>query len=158
MTHAQDAANPAKLNHLIYASAAAPGVDAAAVKTILRAARINNGQKAVTGMLLYTAGSFFQVLEGDESTLSALFTIISADPRHTNVTTIIQEPIAQRSFSDWTMGYSLVDQAELEEVEGFSDFFQDGYSFTILKAGRAKKLLAAFGDGRWRSRVDTGAK
>jgi hypothetical protein len=90
--------------------------------------------------------------------LRELFTIISADARHTNVTTIIQEPIAQRSFSDWTMGYSLVDQAELEQVDGFSDFFQDGYSFTILKAGRAKKLLTAFADGRWRSKVESGAK
>jgi len=105
-------------------------------------------------MLLYSVGSFFQVLEGEEATLLELFAIIATDPRHRNVTKIIQEPIARRVFGDWTMGFSALEPAELSGIEGFSDFFQQGISLTNLQSGRAKKLLWAFAQNRWRARLD----
>lgn len=105
-------------------------------------------------MLLYTSGSFFQVLEGEEAVRSELFATISSDPRHSNVTRIIQEPIAQRTFADWKMGYSEVDASELEAIDGFSDFFREGRTLVHLKPGRAKKLLQAFTEGRWRARLN----
>ncbi|MBC7878817.1 MAG: BLUF domain-containing protein [Anaerolineales bacterium] len=150
--------NSANLTHLIYTSVASPQLDASDLKQILQVARSNNSQSSVTGMLLYISNSFFQILEGDEATLIDLFKIISADPRHVNVTMIIQEPIAERAFGDWTMGFSEVAPSELEEVEGLSDFFQKGDSLTNLQPGRAKKLLSAFAKGRWRARLDGAAK
>jgi len=150
--------NPEKLTHLIYTSAAAAQFGPSELKTILEAARSKNSRQSITGMLLHTAGSFFQVLEGDEATLGKLFAVISADPRHTNVTKIIDEPIAQRTFGDWTMGFSEIDPSELGMIEGLSDFFQQGKSLTSLEAGRAKKLLSAFAQGRWRLRVRGGTQ
>lgn len=146
--------NPDKLTHLIYTSAAVPGLDTAELKTILQLARRNNAQRAVTGMLLYIAGSFFQVLEGDETTLTELFAIIAADRRHRNATKIIHEPIAQRAFGDWTMGFSALEPSELSGIEGFNDFFQEGGSLANLQSGRAKKLLSAFAQNRWRARLE----
>ncbi len=142
------------LMHLIYTSAATPKFELPDLKTILQGARINNAKRAVTGMLLYTSGTFFQVLEGEEATLMELFTIISADPRHHGVTRIIHEPIAQRAFGDWTMAYAQVDPEELRAIDGFSDFFEQGYSLINLQPGRAKKLLTAFAQGRWRARLN----
>jgi hypothetical protein len=109
-------------------------------------------------MLLHTSGSFFQVLEGDESTLLKLYSTISSDPRHLKVTKIIHEPIAKRAFGDWTMGFSDIDESELETITGFSDFFQNGNSLANLLSGRAKKLVSAFAEGRWRTRLDGGIK
>jgi hypothetical protein len=74
------------------------------------------------------------------------------------VTKIIDEPIAQRTFGDWTMGFSEIDPSELGMIEGLSDFFQQGKSLTSLEAGRAKKLLSAFAQGRWRLRVRGGTQ
>lgn len=150
--------NPTKLTHLIYTSAAAPGIHASELKTILQRARTKNSQQSITGMLLYTSGTFFQVLEGDESALTNLFAIICSDTRHRNVTKIIHEPIARRSFGDWTMGFAEVDASELEKIAGLSDFFQKGDCLTDLQPGRAKKLLAAFAQGRWRARLGRGSK
>jgi hypothetical protein len=150
--------NPPKLTHLIYTSAAAPGLDASDLRTILQAARTKNAELSITGMLLHTSGSFFQVLEGDESTLLKLYSTISSDPRHLKVTKIIHEPIAKRAFGDWTMGFSDIDESELETITGFSDFFQNGNSLANLLSGRAKKLVSAFAEGRWRTRLDGGIK
>lgn len=145
--------NPEKLTQLIYTSAAAPGFDPTDLKTILKVARIKNAPRSVTGMLLYTSGSFFQVLEGDDATLMKLFPIIASDPRHTNVIKIIHEPIAHRVFGDWTMGFAEVTPSELTSIEGLSDFFQQGESLANLQPGRAKKMLSAFAQGRWSARL-----
>lgn len=149
--------DPLKLTHLIYTSTASPAFNPSDLKTILQAARNNNARQSVTGMLLYTSGSFFQVLEGDEATLTELFAHISLDPRHGNVTRIIHEPIAKRAFGDWTMGFSEVVPSDLETMEGLSDFFGQGNSLIHLRPGRAKKLLSAFAQGRWRARLTADA-
>lgn len=145
--------NPIHLTHIIYTSTAATEFDPAALDGILQRARRTNAERSVTGMLLYTAGSFFQVLEGEEATLAEMFARIAADPRHRGVTKIIEEPIAQRAFGDWTMGYLEVTSSDLESIEGFSDFFQQGNSLVDLPPGRAKKLLTAFAQGRWRAQL-----
>ena len=150
--------NPPKLSHLIYSSEAIPGLEAPDLKRILEKSRVRNAEKLITGMLLHTEGSFFQVLEGDESALLQLFAVISSDSRHTRVTKIIQEPISRRAFGEWTMAFSDIDADELQDIAGSNDFFQDGESFSNLKSGRAKKLLAAFAEGRWRARLEGGSE
>ena len=146
--------NVDKLMHLIYCSAAIPELAPADLRAILETARHRNSQLSVTGMLLYTSGSFFQVLEGDEATVTELFTLIASDRRHKNATMIIREPIARRAFGDWTMGFAEIDAFELAHIEGLNDFFHPGDSLTQLQPGRASKLLAAFAQGRWRARLE----
>jgi hypothetical protein len=72
------------------------------------------------------------------------------DKRHSHLTLIIREPIPERQFAEWTMGFSSVSADKLRKVPGLNDFFRKGSSFTELDAGRAKKLLSAFVEGRWR--------
>jgi hypothetical protein len=146
-----------RLKHLIYTSAAVASFDPPALKAILDLARARNEKRSVTGMLLYSEGSFFQVLEGDENTLNELFAAIAADSRHKRVTKIIDEPIARREFADWSMGFVEAAHDELTSVEGLCDFFQGGNSLANLQPGRAKKLLSAFADGRWQRGVKSNA-
>jgi len=102
-------------------------------------------------MLLHLEGTFFQVLEGAPDAVDGLFGAIRRDARHRQLTVIIREPVAARTFGEWTMGYADITPAELDGIVGANDFFTGGESFTRLGEGRAKKLLAAFRDGRWRS-------
>lgn len=150
--------NVDKLMHLIYCSSATAGLAPADLRAILETARRKNAQRSVTGILLHTSGSFLQVLEGDEATVTELFAVIASDRRHRNATKIIREPIAQRAFGDWTMGFAEMDASELAHIEGLNDFFHPGDSSSKLQPGRASKLLAAFAQGRWRARVEGGAK
>jgi hypothetical protein len=59
----------------------------------------------------------------------------------------------KRSFEEWTMGFSSTSPEKLRRVPGLNDFFQTGSCFTELDANRAKKLLAAFAEGRWRAKI-----
>jgi len=120
---------------------------------LLQQARVNNRQCGISGLLLYTEGSFFQVLEGPAETVDRLFNAISNDRRHMNITVIMREPISKRDFKDWSMGFSDISRHELDQVAGINDFFLRGESFARLEPGRVKKLLEAFRHGRWRGSI-----
>jgi hypothetical protein len=139
------------LVHCIYCSAStAPDVSKADLEAILEKSRQNNAKTGITGMLLYRNGSFFQVLEGDRSAVETLFETIAADTRHLRVTKIVIEPIAERAFASWTMGYPKISSKELAKIPGLNDFFLRGESYMDIGEGRAKTLLAAFKEERWR--------
>ena len=140
-----------KLIHLIYCSTASQKISRKDLADLLAASRSYNEKHGVTGMLLYSEGSFFQVLEGEPPTVDNLYAAISKDKRHKEIVTIIREPIPRRSFGDWTMGYADITPQELDTIAGANDFFTKGESFVNIGAGRAKKLLLAFKMGRWRS-------
>lgn len=139
------------LIHCIYASRASSRLSEATIPALLDDARRNNLALNVTGMLLYIEGSFFQVLEGDAPVVDKLYESISGDARHDRVTQIIREPIAQRSFGDWSMGFVSVSRSQAQGLIGENDFFGSAACLERINPGRAKKLLVAFGAGRWRA-------
>ena len=120
----------------------------------MQQARTANGRLNVTGMLLYTEGSFFQVLEGPPAIVDEVYAKIGLDRRHDRVTKIIYESIPRRSFGGWTMGYSSITKQEIEEIVGLNNFFRKDFDFQQFENERVKKLLFAFAEGRWRKRLD----
>ena len=132
------------LTQCIYASTAVREFKAEELAELLRQARAANERLDLTGMLLYTEGSFFQVLEGETDVIDTLYAKLTADKRHEKMVKIIQEPIPRKSFSDWSMGFSVISRQELGQIDGMNDFFREGHCYGELDSGRAKKLLDAF--------------
>ncbi len=141
------------LIHLIYTSAASHPFAADELMTLLQEARESNERMGVTGMLLYSSETFFQVLEGTEPVIDALYARIRQDPRHHHTVAIVREPIAKRAFAEWSMGHAPLDEKEATALVGMNDFFASGTCFSRLTSGRAKKLLSAFASGSWRARL-----
>ena len=112
------------LSHLIYASTAASKMGQPELRAILESARIVNAQLDVTGILLHSEGSFFQVLEGDVEVIESLYAKIGRDRRHKNAVLIVREPIPNRSFADWSMGFASVTSKDVAGIIGANDFFQ----------------------------------
>lgn len=140
-----------QLIHCIYASKASRTFQEHAIPDLLAAARRNNADRGITGMLLYIEGNFFQVLEGEETAVTEVFERIRLDPRHGRVTLIIREPLFERAFSDWSMGFVNAGVEEVRSRLGENDFFSGASCLEQLSPGRARKLLRAFGQGRWRA-------
>lgn len=137
--------------HCIYSSRASAAIRDVEVQALLASARRNNAALGITGMLLYIEGSFFQVLEGGAVAVDRVYDVIARDPRHDRVTQIIREPIAQRSFAEWSMGFETVGRADAQRLVGENDFFGSAGCLERINPGRARKLLIAFGAGRWRT-------
>lgn len=97
------------LYRLVYTSRSLVGGDEAAqertVARIVDASRRNNARAGVTGALLFSTGSFAQVLEGPRAAVEATFERIQRDPRHSDVGVLQCEPVAARGFPNWSMAF-----------------------------------------------------
>lgn len=74
-----------------------------AVTEILAQAQHLNARDGITGVLVFNNTYFAQALEGDRAVIEAKFGAISRDIRHSLPTLLSLGPIANRSFSSWTM-------------------------------------------------------
>lgn len=139
--------NQGDLQLIVYVSAASQPFADKALEELLTKARQNNSARGITGLLLYIEGSIIQALEGPKEEVIPLFHTIENDPRHQMVLPLINEPITQREFPDWTMGYRQATKSEIEALEGYTpllDSEQHSREELLQDAGKAKKLLANF--------------
>jgi hypothetical protein len=73
-------------------------------ETILTESRPRNTAMGITGVLIYSNCMIMQMLEGGREQVSALYNAIAQDKRHTDVMVLDFAEVAQRRFSDWSMG------------------------------------------------------
>lgn len=83
-------------------------------------ARRANIVKKITGVISYTDGFYFQVIEGDNFEIDELYKKILTDPRHSAVKELIHTTINRRIFKDWSMKLVI---AKGEELTKFNDIF-----------------------------------
>ena len=101
--------SPTALIEIIYLSRPGPGMSQAAIVEILEVAQKKNDALGITGLLLYDGQHFLQVLEGPAEAVWEVYADILADPRHVDVVTVHEGPIARRMFERWGMAYRRVD-------------------------------------------------
>jgi hypothetical protein len=123
MTHAAEGEPSGPVFRLVYRSHSRIPLDdrPVALAEILRVARSANARASITGALLITDNWFVQALEGEESSVQALYQRIRQDPRHEHVTLIESGNRDACVFSRWAMAQvSASGQADipLEATEG----------------------------------------
>ena len=92
------------------------------INDLLKVSRENNQKNGITGLLLYSEGNFMQILEGDKEAIERTYEKIQNDSRHKNIILITNESITQRNFSEWKMGYSIVDPEFLNKHPEINPF------------------------------------
>lgn len=128
------------LIQLIYVSSAATEYDADELDRILESSVRRNRNDGITGMLLYSRGTFLQVLEGEESSVDKTYARIAEDPRHKDICLIEREPVASRSFSSWHMGFRRITSADSALHPGFAPFFDTGFDAQRIGASKGLAL------------------
>ncbi len=137
---------PDVLTSLVYVSSAVELFSQAELRALLDTSRRNNARSGITGMLLYKDGNFMQVLEGPAASIRDVHERIGRDPRHTGLITLMERPIAQRQFTDWSMGFRNLADAELRATPGYNEFLNVPLKDAALisEPSRVDKLLRFF--------------
>jgi hypothetical protein len=97
----------------------------AGITDIFDVSRRNNALVDITGALMFNAGCFGQVLEGERDAVEIVFERIQRDPRHKNVHLLSFASAPARAFERWSMafvGASVADAARYGAIAG-----QTGY-------------------------------
>ena len=137
-----------ELMHLVYLSDLVDRKESV-LADILQSAVRHNQHDGVTGMLLYAEGNFLQVMEGEPGTVQATFERIRKDPRHRNVTVLLEEALDQRHFSQWSMGYKQLRAEDVLAFPQYAPFFKYGFNAKAFEPtpGDALDLLKLFSKG-----------
>lgn len=88
---------------LTYMSAAVSVPMDSELQQLLGKARKRNAELAVTGVLLYSGGTFLQYLEGPADAVEHVWRIIRVDPMHHNILEMDRGEIGNRLFPEWSM-------------------------------------------------------
>jgi hypothetical protein len=136
------------MRSLVYVSTSVKLLNDEELLDILKASRENNTSKEVTGLLLYKGGNFMQVLEGPDEAVELLYEKIKADPRHKDLIVLSREQISARQFPAWEMAFQNLDNPEIKNEPGYSQFLQDEFIADVYRENplRAYIMLLTFRD------------
>ena len=94
------------LVRIMYISRARHRMTAGELADLLAGARIRNQAHGITGLLMYDAGYFAQVLEGPKASIDGLLANIAKDPRHDEYTLVSEGSVEERYFEGWSMDWA----------------------------------------------------
>ncbi|TWR31438.1 BLUF domain-containing protein [Mucilaginibacter pallidiroseus] len=114
--------------YLVYISAASKLMDDFELSEILKTSRQNNKERDITGMLLYSEGTFMQVLEGEEHDVIALYNKIEKDDRHKGIIKLASGQLDERIFGSWSMGFKSATSQEFSQISDFANSQNAGSS------------------------------
>jgi hypothetical protein len=97
------AADGAPVRSVVYRSRAMTSLSDYELYELVQVAQTRNADFAITGLMLYDEGRFYQWLEGPEENVVSLMRAIKADKRHTDIEIISNKMAASRQFGDWRM-------------------------------------------------------
>ncbi|MCY2686482.1 BLUF domain-containing protein [Salinimicrobium sp. TH3] len=92
------------MQHAIcYISTATSEFNNQEIENLLAEWREKNSNREIKGILLFSEGHFFQVLEGEKVKVLALYYRIIDDPRHTNVIQVMGKDVSRGSLDDYVV-------------------------------------------------------
>jgi hypothetical protein len=107
------------MKYIVYISTTSKILTDSELADMLRENYLHNRRANINGMLIYTEGSFIQVLEGPEESLSRTYQEIVQDKRHKNIIKLAEDKINVPNFSSWSMAFKAADPSKLEALEGY---------------------------------------
>jgi hypothetical protein len=137
------------LIHVIYISTAASDIPEHDTVKFLNEARKANRENDVSGLMLYVGGCFLQLLEGEAAKVDIVCRTIFRDQRAMRM--VLREPIAEREFPEWTMGFEAVDPLEAGRLLGEPLLFDSASQVVRIEPNSAKTLLSIIGRRRWQA-------
>lgn len=90
---------------IIYRSKAKDSFTTSQIEIMLIKAKQFNKNHNITGCIVYNADEFIQIIEGDKSEISQLYSKIKNDDRHHDVTTLIETESDTMLWDKWSMAF-----------------------------------------------------
>lgn len=128
-----------------YVSTANPNLSEDQIEEALTFSKNWNNDNNITGILLYSQGNFFQVLEGDKTLLESLFSRIKTDERHYDVTTIFEKEVEETKFKDYETDFISLDSRY--EAKDLNTYFSRIELLNPSIQSSVKYILNKFAEG-----------
>ncbi|SHG03460.1 Sensors of blue-light using FAD [Salegentibacter echinorum] len=105
---------------ITYVSTASESLTAQDISELLKYSKHSNNDDDITGILLFSEGNFFQVLEGKKEKVLALYEKIKNDDRHRNIIKIISKEIHKEAYDGYEADF--ISENSYVNPEKFQDY------------------------------------
>ena len=133
--------NAEQLYRVFYISKATRPMTHGELEDLLLGARKRNEKLRISGLLIYDAGNFAQVLEGPRESVQALLSKIGNDPRHEHTTVVSEWVVEHRDFDDWSMGFQNIHESKAPNLAPLREIMR---TRRVKEAGVAYAFMRAF--------------
>ncbi|CAM4264377.1 BLUF domain-containing protein [Gillisia hiemivivida] len=99
---------------IVYVSTASKDLEKKEIERILNSSKTWNNENDVTGLLLFSEGNFFQIIEGEKKKISELFEDIKKDKRHHDIIQIFGKDIHKEAYDGYASDFVL-DSADYDQ-------------------------------------------
>jgi adenylate cyclase len=126
-------------------------MDRASIDELVVQAQTHNEQKGITGILVATGDVFFQIIEGPDHEVEALYARICKDPRHKELMMLsVEQGDLDPLCPDWAMRKVDLSRESVERLEPIRMLLKTAHTQRRL-ADEAVATLEAF---TWRGFID----
>jgi len=96
------------------------------VVELLDQTEVRNNKLGISGLLIYSEGNFFEVLEGGKELILELYDVIRQDDRHKNIIQIFEKSINGKPFNPEN-GYFISANTQYKKlnIDNFQQCIQD---------------------------------
>ena len=91
------------------------------IQELLSKSQKKNGQKGINGILLFSGGNFYQVLDGPTDIIKQLWEKIKEDDRHHSIIKIFEERASHPSFETYLCDY--ISENDVFQYENIKELF-----------------------------------
>lgn len=143
-----DLGRSAAMIQLIYSSTATQNFSEEQLAQLLKISARNNQRRGITGLLVYSQGTFLQVLEGEANEVEEAFQTIKTDARHRDIQQHVLNTVKAREFSQWHMGFRSLKKPDAMAYPHYAPFFEEGFNATTIAAehGECLTILRVLSD------------
>tara|TARA_R100000935_G_scaffold55294_1_gene85095 strand:+ start:546 stop:950 length:405 start_codon:yes stop_codon:yes gene_type:complete len=99
---------------IVYVSTASSDLDKEEIEKNLNFSKLSNNKNDITGLLLFSGGNFFQIIEGEKDRIIKLFDTIMADDRHHDIIQIFGKDIHKEAYDGYASDFVL-DSADYDQ-------------------------------------------
>ena|SRR5690606_33190438 len=109
-----------------YVSTAQRDMEPSEVVELLDQTEVRNNKLGISGLLIYSEGNFFEVLEGGKELILELYDVIRQDDRHKNIIQIFEKSINGKPFNPEN-GYFISANTQYKKlnIDNFQQCIQD---------------------------------
>ncbi len=105
------------MKYIIYHSTASIYFRPEGLEEMMMKFRKNNVKNSITGLLLYSEGTFLQLFEGEDIQVNKLMKKIQKDKNHHSLIILVNTPSEARMFPDWSMGFESMPTQQFLEIK-----------------------------------------
>ncbi len=103
-----------------YVSTVNPNISNSDIAKLMDFVRLHNNSINITGILIYSEGNFFQILEGKEEIVKMMFEKIKKDSRHYNIIKMLDKKTKKVSFTEYHSSFTVIsNDSGKEELQLF---------------------------------------